>query len=125
MFGEFNEATQLKTSSAKYSIEFNDLAVRQTLHTTVCEKVCGQTNVAIEVHDHYTTPPFIRHLLVFFSKRLNVWRFFYIRSFTFWDNQTSQKLIVDVVPLALLFDLTTRRDILNNNNNKNQKYVEQ
>ena len=66
MFGEFNEATQLKTSSAKYSIEFNDLAVRQTLHITVCENVCGQTNVAIEVHDHYTTPPFFRHLLVYF-----------------------------------------------------------
>ena len=28
MFGEFNEATQLKTSLAKYSIEFNDLAVQ-------------------------------------------------------------------------------------------------
>ena len=53
MFGEFNEATQLETSLAKYSIEFNDLAVqmrphriaylRLTLHITVCEKVCGQT----------------------------------------------------------------------------------
>ena len=56
MFGEFNEAAQLKTSLAKYSIEFNDLAaqmhphriysvfeaVRQTF--TVCEKVCEQTN---------------------------------------------------------------------------------
>ena len=58
MFGEFNEATQLKTSLAKYSVEFNDLAVqmrphriyvfeavRQTLYITVCEKVCGQTSV--------------------------------------------------------------------------------
>ena len=52
VFGEFNKATQLKTSLVKYSIEFNDLAasnsvfeaVRQTLHITVCdEKVCGQT----------------------------------------------------------------------------------
>ena len=57
MFGEFNEATQLKTSLAKNSIKLNDLvvqmrphrifiifeAVRQTLHITVCEKVCGQT----------------------------------------------------------------------------------
>ena len=55
MFGELNEATQLKSSLAKYSIEFNDLAVqmrphrigvfeavRQTLHITVCEKVCGR-----------------------------------------------------------------------------------
>ena len=56
MFREFNEAAQLKTSLAKNSIEFNDFtnasasnsvfeAVRQTLHITVCEKVCGQTSV--------------------------------------------------------------------------------
>ena len=57
MFGEFNEAAQLETSRAKYSIEFNDSgtnasasnsvfeAVRQTLHITVCEKVCGQTSI--------------------------------------------------------------------------------
>ena len=32
MFGEFNEATQLKTSLAKYSIEFNDLAVQTHPH---------------------------------------------------------------------------------------------
>ena len=57
MFSEFNETAQPKTSLAKYSIEFNDLAVdasapnsvfeaiRQTLHIVVCEKVCGQTTV--------------------------------------------------------------------------------
>ena len=56
MFGEFNETAQPKTSLAKYSIEFNLFsctnasasnsvfeAVRQTLHITVCEMVCGQT----------------------------------------------------------------------------------
>ena len=32
MFGEFNEAAQLKTSLAKYSIEFNDLAVQTRSH---------------------------------------------------------------------------------------------
>ena len=32
MFGEFNEATQLKTSLAKYSIEFNDLGVQMRPH---------------------------------------------------------------------------------------------
>ena len=32
MFGEFNEATQLKTSLANYSIEFNDLAVQMRPH---------------------------------------------------------------------------------------------
>ena len=61
MFGEFNEATQLKTSLAKNSIKFNDFsgtnasasnsvfeAVRQTLHITICEKVCGQTRLTLE-----------------------------------------------------------------------------
>ena len=48
MFGEFNETTQLKTALAKYSIDASASnrvfeAVRQTLHLTVCEKVCGQT----------------------------------------------------------------------------------
>ena len=65
MFGEFNEAAKLKTSLAKYSIEFNVLAVQtcphriaylrlfsQTLHITVCEKVCGQTIVWGEDFDN-------------------------------------------------------------------------
>ena len=46
-----------KTYSLKYSVEFNDFAVQttapntvfeavgQTLHITVCEKVCGQTRL--------------------------------------------------------------------------------
>ena len=52
MFGEFNEAAQPKTSLAKYSIEFNDLAVptrphrmpflRQTVHITVCGRSVGK-----------------------------------------------------------------------------------
>ena len=54
---EFNEATQPKTSLAKYSIEFNDVAtpntvfeaVRQTLHITVYEKICRQTNYSLEL----------------------------------------------------------------------------
>ena len=49
--GEFNEAGKPKTSVAKYSREFIDFAapntvfeaVRQTLHNTIFEKVCGQT----------------------------------------------------------------------------------
>ena len=32
MFGEFNEATQLKISLAKYLIEFNELAVQMRPH---------------------------------------------------------------------------------------------
>ena len=32
MFGEFNEATQLETSLAKYSIKFNDLAAQMRPH---------------------------------------------------------------------------------------------
>ena len=54
MFGKFNEATQLKTSFAKYSIEFNDLAVQMRPHRiaylrllAVCEKVCGQTRIVL------------------------------------------------------------------------------
>ena len=56
MLGEFNKARKEKTSLAKYSIEFNDFTVqtrphrntvfgdiRETLHITVCEKVCGLT----------------------------------------------------------------------------------
>ena len=57
MLGEFNEARQLKASLAKYSIEFNELAVkmrphriaylrllgRPYLHIIVCENVSGQT----------------------------------------------------------------------------------
>ena len=59
MFGEFTEATQLKTSLAKYSIEFNDLAVQLRphriayLHITVCEKVCGQTRVIYRIVGMY------------------------------------------------------------------------
>ena len=58
MLDEFNEPAQPKTSLANYPIEFNDFfranasvpnnvfeAVRQTLHITVCEKVCRQTRV--------------------------------------------------------------------------------
>ena len=57
MFSEFNEAEKPKTSFAKYSVKFNDLAVQmrphriaylrllsRPLHITVYEKVCGQTN---------------------------------------------------------------------------------
>ena len=56
MFGEFNEATQLKTSLAKYSIEFNDLAIQMRPHRITylrllclpytllyARKVCGVT----------------------------------------------------------------------------------
>ena len=40
MFGEFNEATQPKASLAKYSIEFNDLAVQNaSAPNTVFETV--------------------------------------------------------------------------------------
>ena len=57
VLGEFNEVGKSKTSLAKNSVEFDEFAgkkcshqtlylrlrtVRQTLHITVCEKVCGQ-----------------------------------------------------------------------------------
>ena len=42
MFGEFNEATQLKTSLAKYSIEFNDLAVQMRPHRIAYLRLFGR-----------------------------------------------------------------------------------
>ena len=39
MFSEFNEAAQPKTSLAKYSIEFNDLAVQTRPHGIAFEAV--------------------------------------------------------------------------------------
>ena len=42
MFGEFNEATQLKTSLANYSIEFNDLAVQMCPHRIAYLRLLGR-----------------------------------------------------------------------------------
>ena len=42
MFGEFNEAAQPKTSLAKYSIEFNYLAVQMRLHRKAYLRLLGR-----------------------------------------------------------------------------------
>ena len=42
MFGEFNEAAQLKNSLAKYSIEFNDLAVQMRPHRIAYLRLLGR-----------------------------------------------------------------------------------
>ena len=42
MFGEFNEATQLKTSLAKNSIKFNDLAVQMRPHRIAYMRLLGR-----------------------------------------------------------------------------------
>ena len=42
MFGEFNEETQLKTSLAKNSIEFNDLAVQMRPHRIAYMRLLGR-----------------------------------------------------------------------------------
>ena len=42
MFGEFDEATKLKTSLAKYSVEFNDLAVKICLHRIAHLRLLGR-----------------------------------------------------------------------------------
>ena len=42
MFGDFNEATQLKTSLAKNSIEFNDLAVQMRPHRIAYLRLLGR-----------------------------------------------------------------------------------
>ena len=41
MFGKFTEATQLKTSLAKYSIEFNDLAIQMRPHRIAYLRLLG------------------------------------------------------------------------------------
>ena len=42
MFGEFKEATQLKTLLAKNSIEFNDLAVQMRPHRIAYLRLLGR-----------------------------------------------------------------------------------
>ena len=42
MFSEFNEATQLKTSLAKYSIEFNNLAAQMRPHRIAHLRLLGR-----------------------------------------------------------------------------------
>ena len=42
MFGEFNEATDLKTSLAKCSIELNDLAVQMRPHRIAYLRLLGR-----------------------------------------------------------------------------------
>ena len=42
MFGEFNETTQLKTALAKYSIEFNGLAVQMRPHRIAYLRLLGR-----------------------------------------------------------------------------------
>ena len=42
MFGEYNEAIQLKTSLSKYSIELNDLAVQMRPHRIAYFRLLGR-----------------------------------------------------------------------------------
>ena len=49
MFGEFNEATQLKTSLAKYSIEFNDIAVQMRPHRIAYLRLLGRPYTLLHV----------------------------------------------------------------------------
>ena len=49
MFGEYNEATQLKTSPAKYSIEFNDLAVQMRPHRIEYLRLLGRSYTLLYV----------------------------------------------------------------------------
>ena len=42
MFGEINEAAQPKTLLAKYSIEFNDLAVQMRAHRIAYLRLFGR-----------------------------------------------------------------------------------
>ena len=49
MFGEFSEATQLKTSLAKYLIEFNDLAVQMRPHRIAYLRLLGRPYILLYV----------------------------------------------------------------------------
>ena len=50
MLGGFNEATQLKTSLAKYSIEFNDLAVQIRPHRIAYLRLLGRLYTLTLLH---------------------------------------------------------------------------
>ena len=49
MFGEFNEATQLKISIAKYSIESNDLAVQMRPNRIAYLRLLGRPYILLYV----------------------------------------------------------------------------
>ena len=49
MFGEFNEATQLKTSLAKNLIESNDLAVQMRPHRIAYLRLLGRSYILLYV----------------------------------------------------------------------------
>ena len=51
MFGEFNEATQLKTSLAEYSIEINDLAVQMHPHRIAYLRLLGRPYTLLDVRN--------------------------------------------------------------------------
>ena len=67
MFDEFNEATQLKTSLAKNSIEFNDLAVQMRPHRIAYLRLLSRPYTLLYVRRSvgrlaYTTHIFLRNL---------------------------------------------------------------
>ena len=73
MFGEFNEATQLKTSLAKYSIEFNDLAVQMRPHQIAYLRLLGGPYTLLYVrrsvdrlHRHVILPRFYKFIVQYF-----------------------------------------------------------
>ena len=73
MFGEFNEVTQLKTSLAKYSIEFNDLAVQMRPHQIAYLRLLGGPYTLLYVrrsvdrlHRHVILPRFYKFIVQYF-----------------------------------------------------------
>ena len=64
MFGEFNEATQLKTSLAKYSIEFNDLAVQTRPHRIAYLRLLGNPYTLLYVRRSVDRLGCIRKMII-------------------------------------------------------------
>ena len=67
MFGEFNEATQLKTSLAKNSIEFNDLAVQMRPHRIAYLRLLGRPYTLLYVRR--SVGRLLLSAIVIFSKK--------------------------------------------------------
>ena len=71
MFGEFNEAAQPKTSLAKYSIKFNDLAVQTCLHRITYLRLLGRPYTLLYVKRSVGRLCFYRRPLFPLNEKIN------------------------------------------------------
>ena len=75
MFGEFKEATQLKTLLAKNSIEFNDLAVQMRPHRIAYLRLLGRPYTLLYVRRSVGRLTTLRRLGVLRVKNRPFWPF--------------------------------------------------